>query len=173
MRNSFLAVLAIGAMAGPSLAMELTSPDIVDGKPLPIELNYTRCGGSNISPALVWSGAPAGTKSFVLTVIDTSVKPLGWSHWIVMQIPPGAHAFAKGIAKLPNGSVVVKSNFGDYFYDGPCPPAGSGLHRYEFTIWALGSKDIQLKPDAPADEISAALTKKALGKATLTGTVER
>ncbi len=173
MRKSFLAILAIAATTSSALAMGLKSPDIADGKPLKLEQVYPRCGGSNLSPALSWSGAPAGTKSFALTVIDVSVKPSGWSHWIVTGIPANVNMFEKGITHLPKGATGVKSNFGDSTYDGPCPPTGSGVHRYEFTIWALGTPALTLKPDAPATEIDAALTKAALAKATVSGTVER
>lgn len=171
MRKLFPVMLA--AMACPSLAMGVTSPDIVDGKPLKLEQVYIRCGGSNISPALFWSGAPAGTKSFALTVIDVSVKPSGWSHWIVTGIPANVRKFDRGIVRLPKGATGVKSDFGDLSYDGPCPPTGSGIHRYEFTIWALDTPAVTLRPGAPAAEIEAALGRSALAKAALSGTVER
>ena len=58
-----------------SAAMSLTSTDIRSGGIIPTPHIYPRCGGENISPALSWSGAPSGTKSFVLTMVDVDVKP--------------------------------------------------------------------------------------------------
>src|ERR1700675_253342 len=46
------------------------------------------CDGGNVSPSLAWKNAPAGTKSFALTVYDFDA-PTGsdWWHWIVFNIP--------------------------------------------------------------------------------------
>ena len=69
-----------------------------------------------------------GTKSFVLTMIDVSVKPSQWSHWIVVGLPPDATSLARGTKALPAGAAAIASNFGDANYDGPCPPNGTGVH---------------------------------------------
>ncbi len=50
-----------------------TPPDLPEGKPLPtaqVFKNGFGCTGANVSPRLEWSGAPAGTKSFAVTVYD-------------------------------------------------------------------------------------------------------
>ena len=65
------------------------------------------------------------------------------------------------------------SNFGDPTYDGPCPPKGSGTHRYEFTIWALPVATVAIAADAKAIEVRAMLAKIALDHASLSGTVKR
>lgn len=67
----FLSAPPVPAMA----AMSLTSNDIQPGTFISRAQIYPRCGGGNISPQLSWSGVPTGTKSFVLTMIGTSVKP--------------------------------------------------------------------------------------------------
>ena len=98
---------------------------VEEGAQIAKEQVYTRCGGSNASPALFWSGAPAGTKSFAVTAIDLSVKPNEWSHWIAVDIPQTVSSLGKGTA-LPQGAKPVMTDFGDARYDGPCPPPGSG-----------------------------------------------
>src|SRR6516162_8965033 len=52
--------------------------------------NEFGCKGGNTSPALAWSGAPAGTQSFALLMHDPDAPTgSGWWHWIVYNIPPG------------------------------------------------------------------------------------
>ncbi|MEO7338258.1 MAG: YbhB/YbcL family Raf kinase inhibitor-like protein, partial [Caldimonas sp.] len=49
------------------------------------------CTGKNISPALAWSGAPSGTKSYALTVYDPDAPTgSGWWHWVVYNMPASA-----------------------------------------------------------------------------------
>src|SRR5258708_38340417 len=116
-----LALLTTTAVA----AMSLTSADIRSGGAIPIAHIYPRCGGGNISPALSWSGAPAATKSFVVTMIDVDVKPDEWSHWIVVGLPASVMSLPRAATSLPGGARAVLSNFGDAAYAGPCPPKGT------------------------------------------------
>jgi Raf kinase inhibitor-like YbhB/YbcL family protein len=149
--------------------MDLSSPDLKDGSPIAREQIYPRCGGSNISPALSWSGVPKKAKSLAFTVIDTSVAPNGWSHWIVVDLPVTTTSLDKGVKELPKGARTLVSDFGDAYYDGPCPPKGTGTHRYEFTIWALPMADVPVS-DGSA-KFGAWLASHAIDKARITGTV--
>lgn len=170
MRATTIALLAL-MTATPSMALELTSTDVKDGQPLALEHNYPRCKGQNVSPQLSWSGVPKDAKSLVLTMIDTAVKqrPGGWSHWVVADLPAADGSLAHGNAVLPAGAHAIASDFGDLVYAGPCPPAGTGVHTYEFTIWAL--------PDAHADttdgsaKIGAWLEQHAIAHARIMGTM--
>jgi Raf kinase inhibitor-like YbhB/YbcL family protein len=169
-----VATAAIGiVLCGPAAAMNLSSKDIAPGAQVPAAQIYPRCGGQNISPELSWSGAPAGTKSFVLTMIDTDVKPSQWSHWIVVDLPPQTNSLPRGTTNLQAPARALASNFGDLFYDGPCPPNGTGVHHYQITIWAMPSATTSIAPDAKATDVTALLTGRALGSASLTGWVKR
>jgi len=171
-RLGLLTILFV-ASALPAAAMQLTSKDFAPGGEIATAQIYPRCGGGNVSPQLAWSGAPPATKSFVLTMIDTDVKPSHWSHWIVVDLPPAAATLARGTPSLPKGASAVPSNFGDSFYDGPCPPDGTGVHHYEFTVWALSGSATQIAPNAKANDVAAMLAAHAIAKATLTGWVKR
>jgi Raf kinase inhibitor-like YbhB/YbcL family protein len=167
-----IAVLLLFPFAGAS-AMELTSSDLAPSAQIAAAQIYPRCGVQNVSPALTWSGVPAGTKSLVLTMIDMDVKPADWSHWIVVDLPPSTTTLPRGTAHLPAGAKAIVSNFGDAFYDGPCPPNGTGVHHYRFTIWAMPSAKTEIANDAKANEVADKLAKTAFASASLTGFVQR
>jgi Raf kinase inhibitor-like YbhB/YbcL family protein len=164
------AALAL-ACADPALALTLGSHDLTPGGVMPAAHIYPRCGGQNLSPDLAWKGAPAATKSFVLTMIDQDVKPALWSHWVVVGLPPSTTGLAQGVKALPAGAQGVTSNFGAATYNGPCPPPGSGVHHYQLTIWAMPGASLAAAPDQSARDLQAKLSAAALDHATLTVTV--
>ena len=165
--------VAITLLAVPAAAMELTSRDVTEGAPMPTAQIYTRCGGQNVSPQLAWSGAPAATKSYVVTMIDLSVKPRDWSHWIIVGIPASTTSLARNLGAAPPGAQGIVSNFGDAGYDGPCPPPGTGVHRYQISVWAMPTATTAIAPDAPADGVLATLGRASLAHASLTATAGR
>ena len=153
-------------------AMSLTSTDMAAGDPINVRHIYPRCGGENLSPQLSWSGAPVNTRSFVLTMIDLDVTPSQWSHWVVVNLPASLHSMARGAASLPGRARAVASNFGDAAYAGPCPPAGTGVHHYQFTIWAMPAAETSLAADEKATELTSRLSHLALEQASLTALVQ-
>jgi len=174
MRALVIALLALGAAsaaAAQATRMQISSKDVTQGAAIAPAHIYGRCGGQNRSPELVWSGAPPGTKSLVITAIDTSVKPNFWSHWIVVDLPPATTRLPAGVTQLPQGARSVVNDFGDAGYSGPCPPKGSGVHNYEFTVWALPTASFDVAPRGSARDLNQRLRRSALARATLTGTV--
>jgi Raf kinase inhibitor-like YbhB/YbcL family protein len=160
-------------LCSPALAaMTLTSTDIAPGEPIPAAHIYPRCGGRNLSPELTWSGAPSTARSLVLTMIDLDVKPSQWSHWILVDLPATATSLPQGTRSLPGNAKAVVSNFGNAGYAGPCPPRGTGLHHYEFTIWALPTASVSFAPDEKATEVLAYLSQHALDRASLAAVVQ-
>lgn len=100
------------------------------------------CQGGNISPELHWENAPAGTKSFAVTMYDLDAPTgSGLWHWVVYNIPVSvtslpADAGNLTAGQLPQGATGGLSDLGVRGYYGPCPPAGQ-LHRYIITVHAL------------------------------------
>jgi Raf kinase inhibitor-like YbhB/YbcL family protein len=150
----FLAGLLVSA--GPVHAFELTSPSIPSGGTFPSAQTYHGfgCTGSNLSPALVWSGVPRGTRSLALTLYDPDAPTgSGWWHWVVVDLPASTRKLPAGAGKpgsgaLPAGAVQIRNDFGTSAYGGPCPPQGGRPHRYVFTIYALKTAHLSLPPGA-------------------------
>lgn len=178
---SFAVLFSALTVAGEAGAQSLTlsSPDIKEGATIASEQVFKGfgCTGSNISPALSWSGAPAGTKSFAVTVYDPDAPTgSGWWHWVVFNLPPSATSLPKDAGDpkkklMPKGAVQSRTDFGSDGYGGPCPPPGDKPHRYQITIFAV---DVDKLPDAKDHSASAALVGfdlhfHTLAKATLTG----
>jgi len=152
---ALLAACAAGAQAAP---FKLTSPDIrpnatMDRK---FEANVFGCSGENQSPALQWSGAPKGTKSYAVTVYDPDAPTgSGWWHWSVINIPAGVtelkpDAGNASNANLPPGARQVRIDYGVAAWGGACPPPGDKPHRYVFTVHALKTDKLDIPPDATA-----------------------
>jgi len=152
--RSFSAILFLGASIGGAAALELTSSDFSDGDYLVNKhvFNGFGCSGENKSPALSWSGAPDGTKSFALTVYDPDAPTgSGWWHWVVVNLPADIASLPQGADEAAlHGATQVKTDFGAPGYGGPCPPAGDHPHRYIFTVHALDTDKIELPEGATA-----------------------
>jgi Raf kinase inhibitor-like YbhB/YbcL family protein len=166
-------LLLAALLASPAGAMTIESRDIKADAPIPAAHIYPRCGGRNISPDLSWSQPPNGARSLVMTMIDLDVPPSLWSHWVVVDLPISVRGLPQGLSTLPAPARAIPSNFGDAAYDGPCPPNGTGTHRYQFTVWAMRTEFTTIAPDANAKEVLAKLSRESIDHASLTGTVVR
>jgi Raf kinase inhibitor-like YbhB/YbcL family protein len=148
-----VSTIALAAANGGQLT--LTSAEAANGKMMAMEqvLNGFGCSGGNVSPGLKWSDAPAGTKSFALTVYDPDAPTgSGWWHWVVVDIPANARELPKGVGKsgtvmLPGGARQTRTDFGAPGYGGPCPPPGKP-HRYIVTLTALDIDKLPVPDDA-------------------------
>ncbi|HEX9986369.1 MAG TPA: YbhB/YbcL family Raf kinase inhibitor-like protein [Thermoanaerobaculia bacterium] len=104
-------------------------------------LNGLDCTGANESPALEWTGVPAGTKSFVMILDDYEARGGdGFIHWAAYNIPPTVTSLAPNAGAadpdLAGGGRHAWNDFLRRRYDGPCPPEGPA-HKYRFTVYAL------------------------------------
>lgn len=167
--------------AGNVLAFELSSPDpeVKNGKPMPKPQEYKGfgCNGDNLSPELVWKDAPAGTKSFAITVFDPDAPTgSGFWHWVVYDIPATAIGLPGGAgvqASLPVGTKQGRNDFGDRNYSGACPPVGDRPHHYVFMIHALKVEKLNVPEDASAALVGFMLHNNRLGLAKMTTTYSR
>lgn len=156
----------------------LSSPDIQEGHFMAktFEFNGFGCDGPNMSPALHWQDAPAGTQSFAITVYDPDAPTgSGFWHWLVVDIPVEVNELAQGAGEgtLPVGSRSFNNDYGIKEFGGACPPEGHGMHRYQFTVWALPTPTLGVPDGASAAVVGFMLNANALAKATLTATYAR
>lgn len=179
-QKSFSTLALALALSGAAHAggFKLASDDIQPGGTIAAEqvFNGFGCTGGNVSPALKWSGVPAGTRSFALLVHDPDAPTggAGWWHWVVVNLPADATALPKGAGKadgsaLPAGAQQIRTDFGGPGWGGPCPPVGDKPHRYHFTLHALKVDKLDLPPDAGASLAGFMVNANSIGKATLTG----
>ncbi len=108
------------------------------------------CTGQNRSPALRWSGAPEGTRSYAIVIHDPDAPTgVGFFHWIALDIPATTTSLAENASDegMPEGTVQGYTDFGHNEYGGPCPPPGAP-HRYEVTVYALSVPSLGLPPNA-------------------------
>ena len=176
---TFVAVAALlSASASHAQQFKLSSPDIKPNATIGEEhvFNGFGCSGKNISPALQWTGAPKGAKSFALLVHDPDAPTggAGWWHWLVIGIPADTTELKKDAGKgdgsnLPRGAVQIATDFGAPGWGGPCPPAGDKPHRYNFTLHALKVEKLEVPKDAKASLVGSMVNANSIAKATLTG----
>ncbi len=167
--------------AGNVLAFELTSPDPEMKTSHRItkvqEYNGLGCNGENLSPVLEWKDAPAGTRSYAVTVFDYDAPTgSGWWHWVVYDIPANATSLPAGAAvkeALPRGAKQGRNDFGEHGYGGACPPVGDKPHHYIFTVHALKVDKLNVPEDASPAMISGMLYNHRLGFAKWMATYSR
>jgi Raf kinase inhibitor-like YbhB/YbcL family protein len=169
--------LSVAIAATPSLALELKSADIADGGTLKIEqvADTFGCKGGNVSPGVAWTGAPEGTKSFVVSLYDPDAPTgSGWWHWTVFDIPASVDSLPEGAGGadgkgLPKGAIQGRTDFGNSAFGGACPPAGP-THRYVLTLTALKIKSLGLDSNASGALVGFLAKANALASASITAT---
>jgi Raf kinase inhibitor-like YbhB/YbcL family protein len=136
--------------------MQLRSDNFQHGKPIPSPFAFCKPGqpvalSDNRNPHLAWKDAPAGTRSFVITCIDTDVPskpddvnkegrtipadlPRGeFVHWLMANIPAECGELADGSCSdeiTPRGKQK------------PFGPPGSVQGVNDYTGWFAGDADM-------------------------------
>ena len=153
------------------MSLSITSPAFKHDGNIPARFT---CDGDDISPELVWSGVPKGTKSLVLIVDDPdapdpAAPKMTWVHWVLYNLPADSTGLNEAIspANLPAGTKEGLNDWKRTGYGGPCPPIGR--HRYFHKLYAL---DVML-PDlkTPTEtKVEQAMSGHIVGQAVLMAT---
>ncbi len=170
---ALLAMVGLGAVESPGgPSFRLYSNAFAYGEAIP---KAHTCQARDTSPALNWSGAPAGTKSFALIVDDPdapdpAAPKLTWVHWVLYNIPPSRTALPEALGVPP---APIRAGLNDWkkpVWGGPCPPVGK--HRYFFKLYALDTT-LELPGTPGKPELEQAMRGHILGQAELVGTYQK
>jgi phosphatidylethanolamine-binding protein (PEBP) family uncharacterized protein len=125
------------------------------------------CDGAGISPPLAWTGAPAGTRSFAVTMHH--VSPAGQEKHVYMVV----YGLPAATLQLGEGSTLgswgLNTVNGKTAYTPPCSK-GPGRKDYILTVYALSaSPDFsKLTAGIRMDDLLSAIKDTTLATATLT-----
>ncbi len=138
--------------------MQLSSSSFADGQRIPGDYSFCTpdparhvCLGSNRNPQLAWSGAPDGTKSFVVICHDPDVPSKGddvnqegrtvpaslprvdFFHWVLIDLPASIASIGEGEF---SGEVTPRGK--------PGPSAAHGARQgiNDYTAWFAGDHDM-------------------------------
>jgi len=151
--------------------MTLTSPAFVQGQTI---RRSCTADGADVSPALQWNQAPAGTKSFAVTCRDSDMPRGTFIHWVIYNIPGTATDLPEGLPRqeqLPDGSIQGTNDFQETGYIGPKPPPGR-THNYHFELTAFDSM-LPSETGVTAARLHDLMKDHVLATARLTGTYRR
>ncbi len=153
------------------MVFAISSPAFKNGETIPMKFT---ADGEDVSPILVWTNPPHGTKSYAL-ICDDPDAPMGtWTHWVIFNIPGGNIGLPEAVPvmeKLPDGARQGLNSWRRIGYGGPSPPPGDP-HRYFFKLYAL---DDELRFPASPDNkaLSKAMVGRILGQTEFHGTYGR
>jgi Raf kinase inhibitor-like YbhB/YbcL family protein len=162
----------------PTASFSVTSTDVTEGTQMDVKTAHDSAGGQNLSPQLSWSGAPEGTRSYMVSCFDPDAPtPSGFWHWTVVDIPASVTELATGAgssdASLPAGAFHVRDDFGLRQWDGAAPPPGDVPHRYVFAVHALDVETLGIDKEATPTYAAFNALFHTLGRALITPTYER
>ena len=166
--------------ASPATAeLQLTSDDIVEGQAMDADQVFAGfgCDGANLAPSLAWSGAPEGTKSFIITAYDPDAPTgSGFWHWSVFNIPATVSDLPEGAGSdaipLPDGAIQARNDFSHNAFGGACPPEGRS-RRYVFTVYAMPQATLPIDETASGALVGFFANSMSIGRATITATYGR
>jgi hypothetical protein len=130
----------------------------------------------NLSPPLQWHDVP-DVKAWAIIVEDPDApRELPFVHWMIWNIEGDTRRLEQGLPNTdqlvtPQAAIQGKNDMGSYGWFGPRPPAGHGVHRYYFQIFALDDF-IPMDGDTPLKELLNALKGNTIAKGEMMATYE-
>lgn len=137
-----------------------------------------RCSAyhDNLSPPLTWTDVP-DVQAWALVVEDPDApREAPFVHWVIWNIPGETRSLAEGLPNAerlvtPQDAIQGRNDMGGYGWFGPRPPAGHGVHRYYFQLFAL-DQALEMGPQTPLVELLNALKGHTIAQGELVATYE-
>ena len=144
----------------------ITSPQFVQDGTIPTEHHID---GGNVMPAFDWVGAPEGTMSFGIFMVDLDFG--NFRHSGIWNIPSDLDGTPLDVEHeaMPSdvpGAVQCRNWRGNaYGYGGP----GSDSNTYQFTLYALDTDDLsgEIDSESTLAQVEAALEAHAIETTTI------
>ncbi|GAA3259432.1 YbhB/YbcL family Raf kinase inhibitor-like protein [Nonomuraea helvata] len=161
-----LALAGCGSLIGKSQAQDISeinvsSPDLGEGKPLPADYS---CRGDQGSPPLRWSSQPLTQAKSIAIVVDSHTPSESAVNWVLYNIPATTTELGpNAAAEPPAGSSQAKVTSGKVGYDPPCKDGGT----YRFTVYTLNDKVVVPK-DGGLPDILKDIANKTIARGRLT-----
>ncbi len=127
--------------------MKIESDVFVNNGKIPVL--YT-CNGGGMQVPVKISGVSQNAKSLAVIIDDPDAPNGDFVHWLIWNIDPKTSVIENN--NLPN-AVEGYTSLGRQGWVAPCPP--SGVHRYNFKLYALDTILLMPKFSTKADLIRA------------------
>lgn len=150
------------------ITFKLTSSDFTKDGTIPDKYSFKK---KNISPEIQWTGAPKGTKSYMLILVDPDAKQVVGHpviHWVVYNIPGYITNLKENNKRFTKGL----NSYSKQEYSGMNPPPGQ-KHRYHFYLYALNTEKLTFLKAPTAGELLEKAKENLLGHATLVASFEQ
>jgi Raf kinase inhibitor-like YbhB/YbcL family protein len=148
----------------PTSSIKVSADAFSDGGVIPQD--YT-CTGAGKRPVVSWTGVPSAARSTALAVTDPDAPSGEYLHWLVTDLP-GTSSGRIDPGPVASPAKEEKNGAGSVGWKAPCPPKGTGIHHYHFTLFALSDAT----PAGDAKSILAALRQQAIARGELVGIAE-
>lgn len=163
----------------PVPTFEVTSTDVTDGAPFPPHQLVSGPDSLGVSPQLAWSGHPAQTRSFVVTMYDPDAPTAsGYWHWAVANLGAEVTSLSTDAGRpdgsgLPDGAIQLRNDGGLRGFMGAAPPPGHGPHRYFLVVHAVDVESLDLDTDTSPAQLGFMLFGHTLARGRMVMTAER
>ena len=150
--------------------MKIESPAFLHNEKIPSK--YT-ADGEDINPPLTISKIPQNTKFLLLIVDDPDAQKVcgyTWIHWVIFNIPVEKETIEIQENSIPG--TEGKNSFNKTTYGGPSPPPKTGIHNYNFKIYALDKK-LELPEMTPLSKITETMQNHLIANSILTAQYSR